>query len=131
VASIKREAPFGGEDAEENGNITYGEGDSEYFIQTKFSPSTQGNEFFLTPEEWKQRPKAQQPHVCVLDLDGHFVTAVVCQVAVDESGEWRDGEEEQVREVRNVLFVINTTKGNYLENPTVARTFDAFFSSSS
>ena len=109
---LQEEKRFGGQIVSQNGkkSITYGENDSVYFLEIfeSIDAST-----FHTPEDFDVILQGSQslPRVLILDLNGHFVTALACCIAN-----------------RPQLFVFNTTRTDYISNNmAVAWTFDSMF----
>ena len=103
------------------GTVVYADGDSVYFLQSFYPESV-----FRSPEEWASAHGggsggdggARRPRVFVLDLNGHYVTAVACHLSC---GAGADGRAEPA------LLVFNTADSDCLADPAVAYAFDAAF----
>jgi len=89
------------------GESVFSPGDSVHIFE-RFEDG--GKSQLLTVAEWRMAEEegvcTSSPRIFAVDLNGHFVTAVVCYVA---SG---DGSE-----ARPVVYVFNTTESSYLEWP--------------
>ena len=105
---LQEEQPFGGKTIGKD-IVKFEEGDSRYIVE-RFSPKR----VLQRPEEWMiheaDQNAAKKSIVYILDLNGHFVTAVSAMI---------EG-------VRN-LIVHNTTDGAYIEVEIFAAAFDFAF----
>jgi hypothetical protein len=121
------EERFGGV-ASTNRTISYSEDSSVYFIQTDFSDE---KEAFFTPEEWKSRVVCHGPHVCVIDMNGHFIAALVCHIEKAVGGESTCGCFDTSKacdspQYEPALILFQTTETNYMNSMSTAWTFDTF-----
>lgn len=133
---IEEEACFGGwRDGEE---MKYGQNDSVYFLE-RFLPEPR----FLSPIEWHSLPEEKrsarfQPKILALDLNGHFVAAVMCWSTIDpqsvadlaslaDTTNSRDGAvDKRGCDPEPTLLIFNTTGTNYIPNHTIPWVFDSF-----
>jgi hypothetical protein len=129
---LESERRFGGT-REQNGKTNYEGSSSVYFIETDFFCK---EEVFLSPEEWYARNRLfDTPQVCIIDLNGHFVAALACNLEKTgdlertcgcfEEGSASQSEEREIR-FEPSLIIFNTTATSYEKSPSVAWTFDAF-----
>ena len=146
---LDEESRFGGVRVGKN-EFRYADGDSVYFVHNF------ANNMFYSPEEWAElRSNFSNlgPQVVVIDLNGHFVVAVACHIrqagrtsdttdlsthlesamscSLGVEGEAKVGSEiaaihEPEAAGTPTLVIFNTTTTNYLNNPSVAFTFDTF-----
>ncbi len=129
---LAAEERFGGRVAG-GGTVVYAESDSVYFLHS-FHPEN----VFRSPEEWALihgggggggggsagggGAAVRRSRVFVLDLNGHFVTAVACRLCASCGA--GAGVEESAGPA---LLVFNTTDSDCLAAPAVAYAFDAAF----
>lgn len=129
---LESERRFGGT-LDQNGEALIDGTSSAYFIETDFFCK---EEVFLSPEEWYARNRTfDTPQVCVIDLNGHFVAALICNLEKTGNlertcGCFGEGSESQSEEEENrfepALIIFNTTATSYEKSLSVAWAFDAF-----
>ena len=112
-ARLFEEQRFGGE--KKGKRISYDDDDSVYFLEL-FRNSQSS---FHTPEEFKGESHTNDgviyPRALIIDLNGHFVSALACHV-----------------DDMPLLYIFNTTAANYVSNNmAVAWSFDSMFDTSS
>ena len=106
------EERFGGV-SHKGGQVTYKENESVYFVDMLIEGGV-----FYSPTEFSENQLCDEselqccaPRVVVVDLNGHFAAALAVR---DENGPQ--------------LIVFNTTRGSYLQTPSVVWAFDSLFS---
>lgn len=126
---LKDEACFGGV-RNPDGTVTFREGESVFFMERFDCISPQGKveRRLQTPEQWAKLEEvaptaaatassANLPvKVFAVDLNGHYSAALACKV-----------EDQDAREVRNILFLVNSTCNVYASEPSMTWLYDTVF----